>query len=332
MPFNPARYSLTAQQSHAALQKRREFEQANKHLALPFFVPELRDVIPDQFPGETALVMARSHEGKSLVLSAWMAECEKLVTQKMKSALTVKISHEETAEIAAMLQGKQYPSELAYQSSQIVNIGRSFGMNLDDIGDMNMGNVIRTLEYAQNEQFAERKSFAGIFYDYIQTTPPDPERRKMSNGDTKRFQMADDITRLFHAASQFAAPVVVGAQALFKGSDPSQYSTDMPIPGPAAVEEAKEIWQVPDRAYHFWLPARRYPKGYLVEEKDRKWTFEVRDDLMFLWVKKMRNYNPVKDHERYAPIDKVFPIFINPDGSFRYDEKYHKSIKVSDKE
>ena len=202
-------------------------------------------------------------------------------------------------------------------------------MSVNDVGDMHMSNIIKTLEYVQSggtpAKFAQPMNFAGIFYDYIQATPPDPERRKMTNSDQRRLQLADDIIRLFHAASQFAAPVVVGAQSSFKSADPSAYSVDMPIPGPHSVEEAKEIWQVPDRAYHFWIPYKKYPVGFRVED-DRGWDFVVSNDLMFVWVKKMRGYDPVETSDRYAPIEKVFPIFINPDGSFRYDAKYHKQI------
>ena len=80
-PFNPAAYSLTASQSAQKLDERRKFEKENAHLALPFFVAGLRDIVPPQYPGETSIILARSHEGKSTALKAWAALCEKEITK-----------------------------------------------------------------------------------------------------------------------------------------------------------------------------------------------------------------------------------------------------------
>jgi len=326
MTFNPAAYSLTATQAVEKMEDRQKFEKENSHRALRFFVEGLQEIMPNQYPGEVAMIQAKSFEGKSTVIKAWAAICEQDVTSKAKSALTGLISHEDTAETSAEQQIERYGSKMGYVSSQMLYVGRSFGMLPEDIADLHMSNIARVLLYAQNEQFAEKKHFSALFYDYIQRTPPDPERRTMGRGDQMRFQMRDDVTRLCNAAVTFKCPVVFASQSTLKATY-TPYSAEMPIPGPGDTDEAKEIYQIPDRAYGLWKVSQKYPTpGTMIESG--AWKFQSAPDLFFLWCEKFRYYQPIKDKPRYAPIGRVFPIKIDSRGNFFYDKEYHKSIYV----
>lgn len=333
MPFNPAAYSLTAAETLEKLDARRKFEQENRHLALPFPVEGLTrpgpdgkpvNLIPDQYPGEVSVVLARSHEGKSTFLKFWTDFAEKQVTAKAKRGVTVYVSLEDTAEISAEQQiARREGSRESYASSQSIYIGRSFGMSPDDIGELYMSNIARVLDYTAREKFAEFMPFTAIGLDYIQNLMPDPERRKMVSLDQKRLQIADDIRRLCSAAVTYACPIIAASQATLKNTY-SAYSSAMPIPGAGDTDESKEIYQVPDRVYGLWHVARKYAPGTTIE--DGGWNFQVQDNLVFLWVLKTRYYQPRPDKPRFAPIGRVFPLFIGERGNYYYDPQYHKKI------
>jgi len=97
----------------------------------------------------------------------------------------------------------------------------------------------------------------------------------------------------------------------------------MHIPSKADFEESKEIFQIPDRVYSGWLASASHPVGKLIEVGN--WKFEVLPNLFFLWVLKIRYHTP----ESAPGIRKVFPLLIQPDGSYSYSPEYHRSICVN---
>jgi hypothetical protein len=68
------------------------------------------------------------------------------------------------------------------------------------------------------------------------------------------------------------------------------------------------------------LPRQDYPVGTLVESGN--WSFVVKENLYFIRVLKARYCDPVE----WKGIGKVYPVFIQPDGSFNYNVEYHKEI------
>lgn len=327
MAFRPEAYSLRPEQALEKLEKRRAFERANEHLALPFFVKGLESIIPKQYPGETSFILARSFEGKSTVLKAWATVCEQEVTRKNADAITVEISHEDTAEISTEQQLERYESELQYISSQRLYIGRSFGMSQDDIADLHLSNIGRVLTYAQNEQFAVKKNFAGMFYDYLQRTPYDPERRSAASDTQIRLQHRENTIRLCNASTTFSCPVVFGSQAPLKQSY-TLYSPEMPIPGSGDTDESKDIFQIPERAYGWWNVNIKYPTPGTWVESGR-WKFQSSPSLFFLRCLKFRYYQPVENKPHYAPIGRVYPVFIDAKGAFYYDPEFHQRSLVT---
>lgn len=319
--FNPAAYVLTASETLERKKQRDEHIKQNSHLSLPFPVSGLEKALPPVQMGETCIFGAPSHHGKSLFLKHWIFQAQKQLEATKRRAVIGYVSHEDTGDMTAAQQLKKYNgNELQYEDDLFVFIGRSFGMKAEDIAELYMTNIIRALEYARLHKFAEEMPFASIFYDFIQKTPPDPERRKMTNEVQRRFQVADDTNRLSMAATYFSCPVLVAAQTKLKGDLSSGYSKEMPIAGDGDFEEAKEIFQYADHAYVGWLPRKTNQVGSKIESGN--WSFEVTPNLYFIRSLKSRYCDPVE----WTGIGKVFPLHIQPDGSFTYDPDFHKSI------
>lgn len=320
MTFNPSAYVLTASETLEKKRKRDEFVKQNQHLALPFPVAGLENVIPPVMPGEVGLIGGGSYHGKSLFTKFWMYQAQlKLESSKRRSVIAY-VSHEDTGEMTAAQQLKKYGgNEAKYEDDLFIYIGRSFGMKPEDVAELYMTNIIRALDFAHKEKFAEPMPFASIFYDFIQKTPPDPERRKMTNDQQRRLQIADDSRRLGDGAVYFSCPFVVAAQTGLKDLR-TPYTKEMPIPGDGDFEEAKEIYQYADHAITIWLPRIDRPVGTRVESGH--WDFEVTPNLFFIRVLKARYCDPVE----WTGVGKVFPLHIEKDGSFTYDKDYHNSI------
>lgn len=316
--FNPSHYVLTARQTW---DKRKEFLayiQANKHLALPFHVEGLQKEVPPTYPGETAIILARGHHGKSTVMKDIIWKAQQLIEGRQGYAVAL-VSHEDVAERTAGQLARRYGSELEYQDDQFIHIGRSFGMKSEQVADMHMSNIITALEYGRS-RFGENMQYSLIANDYIQIQPPDPFRREMTNKDQRRLQVADDVKRWCDVAVQFSCSVFLASQALMK-IQRANYTETMKIPGPADVEEAKEIYNYPDVVYAYWQPKHDYPIWSWVE--DGSWNFQVRPNLVFVRIVKRRyaeelGYNEV--------VGRIYPLLLQPNGDFLYDKDYHRSI------
>lgn len=324
--FNPQSYFLRADQAVDRYNERRAFEENNKHLAIPFFVKGLQNMIPPQYPSEFSVVGTASGNGKSLIMKAWHDAVNEHVSALGRRAITPYVSQEDTTEMSAgALLKKHGGNRSKVDSNLTAYIGRSFGMSADDIADMHMTNIISTLAYGQENAYSEKMPYSAIFYDYIQTTPPDPFRREMVSDSQRRLQIADDTKRLYNAATQFFCPVVAAAQTSLKRME-RPYNSMMLIPGKRDFEEAKEIYQIPDRVYSGWLASSDYPVGKTVEIDN--WKFEVTENLFFLWVLKIRYHTP----ETAPGIRRVFPLLIQNDGTFLYDNALHRSMMVGAKD
>ena len=316
MTFNPKAYALHSDEVAERYEAREEWRKQNAHLALPFFVKELRDEVPPIFPGEMGMVGAASGEGKSVILNTWHRQAQDAITESERRAVTVFASQEETTERLIAFDIEKHGIMKA-SSSPTVWIGATWGMNAEDIEDLHMTNVISAMHYAQN-QFAEPMPFAALYYDYIQSTPSDPYRRKQMTEDLRRLQIKDDTRRLFDSAKTFSCPVVAAAQTNLK-AQASPYKKEMPIPGKRDFEESAGIFQVPDYVYSFWLPRSMYAPGQRVEVDN--WNFTVEKNLVFFWFLKARGHNP----DTAKGIGKVYPLRIIDD-QYVYDQEYHKHI------
>lgn len=321
--FNPKAYAKRSDQVVENYEARKKWREENKHLALPFFVKELRGQLPDIYPEELGLIGAASGDGKTNILSVWHAQAQAALEESKRRAVTVFGSQEETTERLAAADIEKRGAIRA-SSRPTVWIGTSFGMNAEDMEDLHMTNFINTVTYTRDEAFAERMPIASIFYDYLQATPNDPTRRDQISEGLYRLQQSDNTRRLFKAAKTFQSPVVTASQTGIKKLN-TPYNSAMPIPGRGDYAEASGIYQIPDFVYSFWLARNTYSVGHFVEVDN--WSFTVEKNLVFMWFLKARGHNP----ETAKGISKVFPLRI-VDDEYVYDSEYHKSMIAGKKD
>lgn len=320
MTFNPKQFVKTASDTFEDSQAFDQFIRENEHLALPFHIEGLENVVPPQYPGELAIYAGRSHHGKSTAMrdAAFKAQMR---IENMEDYVIGMVSLEDTSETTAANQIAKYGGDyLQYADDHFVFVGNSFGMSGDDISNLNMGNIIKSLDYGLN-QFSKPKRYAAIWVDYAQIIPPDPERRIQTSNDQKRLQIADDCRRIFHAAKYFKCPIGFGCQALIK-TQRDNYKSKMKIPGAADLAEAQELYSIPDIVYSYWFPKIDIPIGEKVEEGN--WCFRVEQDLVFVRIAKRRNAERLGYKGSRAIINRVFPCRIRDDGSYYYDADFHK--------
>jgi hypothetical protein len=319
MPFNPKTYAVRSDQVVENYAAREKWREENKHLALPFFVKDLRGQIPDIFPEEMALIGAASGDGKTEIMKAWHAQAQQAIESRKERAVTIFGSQEESTErLAAQDIEKRGPAEAS--SRPTVWIGTSFGMSADDMEDLHMTNFINTVGFVQQQSFAEKMPIADVFYDYLQATPNDPTRRDQISEGLYRLQVNDNTRRLFKAAKTFRCPVVTASQTSIKKLN-SPYNSQMPIPGRGDFSEASGIYQIPDFVFGFWLARNTHSVGKTIEVDN--WKFTVEKNLAFIWFLKARGHSP----ETAKGISKVFPLRIIND-EYTYDADHHKSMMI----
>ena len=318
MTFNPKAYAKRSDEVAKNYEKREQWRKENAHLALPFFIEGLRDLVPPIFPEEMAMIGAPSGDGKTNILKVWHRQAQEAISQSKRRAVTIFGSQEETTErlIAEDIErrGMQVASSLPS-----VFVGASFGMDANHIEDMHMTNYINTLGYIQNSMFAEPMPFAAEFYDYVQATPNDPSRREIVNNDAYRHQLTDNVRRLFQSTKTFHCPLVTASQTDIK-TDKNKYSKEIPIPGRGDFSESSGIFQIPDFVYSFVHMRNASTVGKHIE--DGHWNFTVEKNLLFFWFLKARGHNP---ETTAKGLGRVFPIRIIND-EYEYDPEYHRAI------
>lgn len=325
MKFNPEKFVHTAQDTWKLKVEYDKFIAENAHLAAPIDITGLEDILPKRYPGNLTVRFAKSHHGKSTALrnDAFKAQQRVEETDYMIGV----ISLEDSAETTAAKQVLRYAGQnLKYQDDQMIFIGNSFGMSADDMGLLNVGNMIKALEYGL-EQHPNKKGYSHIYIDYAQLIPVDSQRTDIINSDQRRLQIADDVRRLFHAAKYFKCPIDFASQALLKNQKDA-YSSAMRIPGAADLKEAGELYEIPDIAIAYWQPKHEpnTPVGAHIE--DGNWSFTVEQNLMFIRIAKWRNAELMGFVGKKDIVGRVFPCWIKPDGEIFYDADKHKHMQL----
>lgn len=320
--FNPEHYVFTANQTWKLKEEFDKFLADNSHLAAPFHIDGLENILPKQYPGNLTVHFAKSHHGKSTALrnSAFKAQQRVENTDFMIGI----VSLEDSAETTAASQAAKYGNDsLQYRDDQMIFIGNSFKMSAEDMGRLNMGNIIRSLEYGL-EMLPNKKGYSHIYLDYEQIVPADPEREAFTT-DQRRLQIADDVRRLYHAAKQFKCPIDFAAQALLK-QQKDAYTSKIRIPGAADLKEAGELYEIPDIAIAYWQPKHEpnTPIGTRIEEG--QWCFTVEQNLCFIRIAKWRNAERMGFTGKNDIVGRIFPCWIREDGSMYYDPKKHSKM------
>lgn len=316
MTFNPRNFIKTSQEAVISNEAYKQWKKDNEHLALPFFIKGLRDLVPPIYPRQMAIILAKSGDGKSKMMKDWHAQAQDAVTASGKKAVTVFGSQEETVEELVDLDIERR-GKMTVASNPSVFIGDSFGMDIDQMEDLHMTNFLTTIKYANQSMFAETMQIADIFYDYLTATPDDPAYKNAQSDNTFRLAQNKNTKRLFKAGREFSCPIVSGAQAGLKTlNDP--YMKEIPIPGRGDTSESGGIYQIPDFIYSFVHMRNASTVGKVIDAGN--WKFEVTDNLLFFWFLKARGYN-----NKNSGVSRVFPIRIIND-EYVYDNDFHMSL------
>jgi len=322
MTFISKPYVHTAKQTYDLKLKYDKFLADNPHLAAPFHITGLEDILPPQFPSQVAVHFAKSHEGKSTALRNAIFKAQRRVegTDSMVAIVSLEDSAETTA-AKFVLRYKGRPEQ--YQDDQMLFIGNSFGMNSKDMGMLNIDNILSALEDGL-KMYPDIKRYAHIFVDYVQIIPQSDN----ANSRERRDQAMYATRRLFDAAKQFQCPMDFASQALLKHSNTNYGGSKMRIPGAGDLKEAAELYEIPHIAIAYWMPKRQEdtPVGTHVDEGN--WSFNVESNMIFIRVEKWRDCELLND-KRGKPFDvvgRIFPCRIMPDGEIAYDADKHRHM------
>jgi len=282
----------TPQQSATYSVQAAEQARANKNVGLSMPIPVLGDYFAPLAPGQVCAIIAQTSHYKSGFLHFLEHESAKrLMAEGREDEIIIHVSVEECVEEQTFLELARYSSEdaggLAVGRIQdwdrlmkaamevglipIYRIGDSLA-RAEDMPNLYMSNMIRAIKLLVEELLDWRPKVAGLFFDYLQAFPYDPEHNDLHIEGKRRLQVREDIYRLRQAAAYFKCPVFVAVQAKqhLEGANPP-----IMLPGIYDGEESSSIAQRCDRILSLWMPKNTHALGstitagsssYLVEE------------------------------------------------------------------
>lgn len=306
-----------------SVESHQDFMRENAHMALKFPIPELRYYFHPVFPGEQATIFAESHNFKSGFIDFWMSYAAR--TLPAEKAIIIKINTEDSIEsmilselarngagnIDDMTEGIIKDADRYIQVKTeagklpIVHIGESLEMDDASAAQLYLSNIIRLIDFARKEYFAEEMQVAAIGLDYIQALAFDPEFAGSKDIEkTRRAQVIQDETRIRRAAKYFKCPVIMAAQA----RELDRRENKLNMPGYYQVQESTFISQRTDRLYSLAMPKMSGRVGDLMEYGGL--TFTVAENQ--LWIKSHKQ-------KRYKNTGGSFPLLIDEYGNVELD-------------
>jgi hypothetical protein len=291
--------------------------QRHAHRALGVGIADLEDYLAPMLPGEVGAIIAQTHNGKSAFIDALETNGARQIEAQGRDEVLVHISVEELIETQAFRLIAKYSDEtpgdlargrvkdeqkFAYAvrmvgTVPIYRIGYSLETPMD-APELYLTNMIRCIEYLRDDLLGRRITIAGLFFDYLQAFPIDPEVKASELKEQRRLQVRSDVYRLFSAAREFKAPVWVAVQA--KQHLDGALGPNMLVPGVYDGEETSSIGQRFDRVVSLWMPKQTHSVGQQIEHKNL--CFTVEENLMWVRVCKQRGG---------LPAGRVFPCRIN---------------------
>lgn len=274
---------------------------------LDFFIPgPMSRYVAPILPGQLVSIIGQTSHFKSGLAHAWEYHAAKqLERQDRTNEIIIHVSVEESVEEQAML---LYGRELGQDAGEIARgkvqdwdrleqatikvgsipifrIGDSLA-RAEDFPKLYLSNMIRSIQFLQEDILKGEKKIAAIFFDYLQAFPIDPETRMTDKQAQRRLQIRSDVYRLRWASRLFMCPIVMLVQAkqILTSTGP------LKIPTIYDGEESSSIAQRSDRILQLWLPKMSYPVDDWVEHG--KTSFRVTEDLLLIKVGKQRGRLP----------------------------------------
>ena len=296
-----------AEVSAIGVERVRELEK-NKHRAMPLDIAEIRDYFAPLMPGQLCAVIAQTSHYKTGFMTFWERRlAEYLEKQGRENEAIVRIDIENQmediafqgfAELSGQSLGdlarghvqdwdKLMEAAIKLGSIMVYRIGSSIA-RAEDMPNLYLSNMVRSLRYMRDELLEEGVNIAALFVDYLQALPIDPEMKQVEAKNQRRLQVRQDIYRLRQAAAYFNCPVIVGVQA--KQTLQGAPGPNLLIPGIYDGEESSAIAQRCDRIIQLWMPKMTHQVGSNIRHKDMG--FDVSENMLWVKVGKQRGGLP----------------------------------------
>jgi hypothetical protein len=282
--------------------------QANQHRALKFPVTGMQFYVSAVMPWQTCVIVAQTSQYKTGTLNFWENYAAgQLVEQNRDDEAILVVSLEETIEAMAFREFARYGQESAGDlehgvvkdwNGLLIAATKAAGVPVYRIGiskkrrdmlsKMYLSNIERAIErLASGKITGQPVKFGGIFLDYLQALPLDPEIKRGKIEMQRRLQVMEDVYRLQDWPIKFDAPVVYAAQAKAAlGSADSKWR----LPTFDDGEETNALAQRPDRILTQWMPKQTSPIGTIIKHGNTE--FLVEENRLVFKVAKQRGNLP----------------------------------------
>jgi hypothetical protein len=310
-PTQVATYGLRA------AEETRELAKDSVGIHIP--IHELGDYVTPVLPGQLMAIIAQTSNYKSgFIHYLEDANAKRLTDAGMDDHIIIHVSVEESIEEQAYLglstksgisvddiaQGSVQDWSLLEKASAtigsipIYRIGESLARS-DDMPNLYISNMIKAIDVIVNGDLLSWKpKVAGIFFDYLQAFPLDPQYKNMESSSKRRLQVRSDIYRLRQCAAKYRCPIIVAVQAkqTLQGAKPP-----ILLPGIYDGEESSSIAQRSDRVLTLWMPKQANRVGDTVRY-GQDMSFVVQENQLWIRVAKQRGR---------LPAGNVFPCLID---------------------
>lgn len=307
-PFEPTTAIYTPNQVASYGLKAIEAARDNKARGLRLGIEQIDGYFAPLMPGQVCAVIAQTSHYKSGMLHFIEHNAaQQLVDEKRDDEILIHVSVEECVEEQAFLEFGRLSGEDAGALARghvqnwdllkssvvrvagipIYRIGDSLA-RAEDMPNLYMSNMIRAIRELVENVLDWRPKIAGLFFDYLQAFPIDPEIRNETSRDAqRRLQVRQDFFRLRQAAAYFICPVFIAVQAKqhLEGANPP-----IMLPGIYDGEESSSIAQRSDRIVTLWMPKQTNLVGSTINS-GATW-FTVAEDMLFVKIAKQRGGLP----------------------------------------
>jgi hypothetical protein len=274
---------------------------------LPISLPgEISHYFAPLLPGELVMVVAQTHNGKSLFMRLWAERMmAHLKANGRGDEAIVWVDTEQPAEYVAtgqvaaraqltysdvMGNGGLDPAKLVVASNAIADtpfyiVATRLGSKGGG-GEVHLTNIKSALAILRDGKLdGTPRKIAAVFVDYLQSLPIDPTVRRADIDSQRRLQVARDVDTLRAMGARLDCPVIVGVQAK-QTLSASPLEKAFRLPSIYDGQETANIAQRPDRIISLSVASRHFTDGEIIEYKNNR--FQVRPGLMFLSILKQR--------------------------------------------
>lgn len=305
--FNPANAVYTPPEVANYGKQAIEKMASQKSRGMPVDIAEVKDYFAPLLPGQLCAIIAQtSHYKSGLMHFIEHRAALQLQAENRNDEILIHVSVEEGIEEQSFMEFARETGEdpgaiargLVQDWSKlnhavtkvagipIFRIGESLA-RAEDSPNLYLSNMVRAIKHLAENMLDWKPKIAGLFFDYLQAFPIDPENKTVERAEQRRLQVRSDIYRLRQAATYFNCPVWVAVQAKqnLEGANPP-----IMLPGVYDGEESSSIAQRCDRVLTLWMPARTHVIGERIAARGMEFT--VDPNLLFIKVAKQRGGLP----------------------------------------